>query len=450
MGKYAAYPAYKDSGIEWLGDVPEHWQVLSIKRLSIVKRGASPRPIQDQKYFDQEGEYAWVRISDVTASEHYLENTTQRLSELGASFSVCLQPNQLFLSIAGSVGKPLINKIKCCIHDGFVYFPNLEQSPEFLYYIFGTGQPFSGLGKMGTQLNLNTDTVGAIKIGLPAINEQQQIADFLDNKTVHLDRLIGQKQQMIGLLNEKRMALITQSVTKGLDLSVPMKDSGVEWLGNVPEHWDILPLKAFLNDMAGSIKTGPFGSQLKSADMSKEGIKVYNQKNIITGDFNSGFDFISEEKYGELSSFEIFPDDLLITTRGTIGRCAIFLQGIEKGVLHPCLMRLQFKKNKLLNHFFVKLMQETKILLEQLTLKSNATTIEVIYTDTLKNLIIAAPPVSEQQQITNYLDTETKKIDDMIKTVKQAIATLQEYRTALITAAVTGKIDVRGFKLYDG
>lgn len=156
------------------------------------------------------------------------------------------------------------------------------------------------------------------------------------------------------------------------------KESGVEWLGSVPEHWKLLPLKAFLKDISGAIKTGPFGSQLKASDMSKDGIKVYNQKNVISADFNSGFDFINEKKYNELSAFEIFPEDLLITTRGTIGRCVIFPEGLEKGVLHPCLMRLQFKQDILLNRFFVKLMQETKILLEQLILKSNATTIEVI------------------------------------------------------------------------
>ena len=159
------YPAYKDSGVEWLGKVPEHWEVRRVKSLSLVKRGASPRPIADAKYFDEDGEYAWVRISDVTASEQYLENTTQRLSPLGQSLSVKLQPGSLFLSIAGSVGKPMITRIKCCIHDGFVYFPQLKGSTEFLFRVFSCKAPFGRLGKFGTQLNLNTDTVGNICLG---------------------------------------------------------------------------------------------------------------------------------------------------------------------------------------------------------------------------------------------------------------------------------------------
>lgn len=203
----------KNSGVEWLGDVPAHWEVLSIKRLSQVKRGASPRPIDNPDYFDDDGEYAWVRIADVTASNMYLLETTQRLSDLGKSFSVPLQPNSLFLSIAGSVGKPIITKIKACIHDGFVYFPEYKNNIKFLYYIFCSGQPYLGLGKMGTQLNLNTDTVGAIKIALPPKEEQANIAEYLDQETAKIDRLCETVNQIIGRLKEYRTALITQAVT---------------------------------------------------------------------------------------------------------------------------------------------------------------------------------------------------------------------------------------------
>jgi type I restriction enzyme S subunit len=115
--------AFKRSGLDWLGDIPQHWQFCQIRRLSPVKRGASPRPIDDLKYFDDDGEFSWVRISDVTASRKYLTQTTEKLSVLGSSLSVKLYPETFFVSIAASVGKPIITKIKCCIHDGFVYFP---------------------------------------------------------------------------------------------------------------------------------------------------------------------------------------------------------------------------------------------------------------------------------------------------------------------------------------
>ncbi len=182
-GRYKAYPEYKSTDEVWLGDVPSHWRALQINRLTIIKRGASPRPIDDPKYFHEEGEYSWVRIADVTASDTYLENTTQRLSSLGSSLSVKLEPNELFLSIAGTVGKPCINKIKACIHDGFVYFPEYKENVKFLFYIFAAGEAYKGLGKFGTQLNLNTETVGGIKIGIPCIDEQEKIVNFLDHET---------------------------------------------------------------------------------------------------------------------------------------------------------------------------------------------------------------------------------------------------------------------------
>jgi type I restriction enzyme, S subunit len=156
----------RSSGVEWLGRVPDHWEVRRIKSLSLVKRGASPRPIADPKFFDDDGEYAWVRIADVSASRGVLETTTQRLSDLGKSLSVPLEPGSLFLSIAGSVGKPVITRIKCCIHDGFVYFPSYRGDVRFLYRVFESGKLFDGLGKLGTQLNLNTETVGRIKDSL--------------------------------------------------------------------------------------------------------------------------------------------------------------------------------------------------------------------------------------------------------------------------------------------
>ncbi len=194
----------KDSGVEWLGEIPEHWEVIQIKRLTMVARGASPRPIDDPKYFDDDGEYAWVRISDVTASDTYLTKTTQRLSALGASLSVKLEPGEFFLSIAGSVGKPCITKIKACIHDGFVYFPYLKENPKFLFYIFAAGEAYKGLGKMGTQLNLNTDTVGWIKIGLPPLEEQKQIVDYIDRETKILNQLEGKCNEAISLSNDHR------------------------------------------------------------------------------------------------------------------------------------------------------------------------------------------------------------------------------------------------------
>ncbi len=208
----------KDSGVDWLGSVPAHWSVKQLKWITPVKRGASPRPIDDPKYFDDDGEYAWVRISDVTSSGTYLESTEQMLSDLGASLSVKLEPGKLFLSIAGSVGKPCITKVKSCIHDGFVYFPNYVGNNLWLYYIFETKLPFGGLGKLGTQLNLNTDTIGSIYLPIPPDEEMIEIISYIKTKFGKFDDLISKAKQSIDLLREHRASLISSAVTGKIDV----------------------------------------------------------------------------------------------------------------------------------------------------------------------------------------------------------------------------------------
>jgi type I restriction enzyme S subunit len=211
-------PRLKASGVEWLGDVPEHWEVKALKLETPVLRGASPRPIDDDVYFDDAGSHAWVRIADVTAAGMYLTRTTQRLSDLGVSLSVPLEPGEVFLSIAGSVGKPCITKINCCIHDGFVYFPRWSGDTRYLYYVFASGEPYKGLGKLGTQLNLNTDTVGSIRIGIPPVHEQVSIAEFLVNENVAIESSLESAGRAIQRLQEYRTALVTAAVTGKIDV----------------------------------------------------------------------------------------------------------------------------------------------------------------------------------------------------------------------------------------
>jgi type I restriction enzyme S subunit len=211
----------KDSNEYWIGYTPKHWTVKKLKRCCQVKRGASPRPIDDPAYFNENGEYGWVRISDVTASKKYLEYTEQKLSKRGVSHSIKMEYGDLFLSIAGSVGKPIITKVKCCIHDGFVWFRNIKQvEKEFLYYVFLTGQCFEGLGKIGTQLNLNTDTVGMISIPIPPITEQIEIIKEIIQEENKIDLIVCKAQNEINSIKEYREALITDFVLGKLSLNL--------------------------------------------------------------------------------------------------------------------------------------------------------------------------------------------------------------------------------------
>lgn len=212
----------KGSGVEWIGDIPKHWELRKIKHICKVRRGSSPRPIDDPKYFDENGEFSWVRISDVSSSEKYLLKTTQRLSSLGSSLSTPIEIGDLFLSIAGSVGKPILTKIKCCIHDGFVWFDDISVDKDYLFYIFLVGTCFQGLGKMGTQLNLNTETVGEIKIPLPNPQIQRQIIENLEFQLEIIDSLIKKLTTKKNLLIEYRQSLISSIVTGKFQITEDM------------------------------------------------------------------------------------------------------------------------------------------------------------------------------------------------------------------------------------
>ncbi|MCI3923554.1 restriction endonuclease subunit S [Paenibacillus sp. TRM 82003] len=433
--KWKKYRAYKNSGVEWLGEVPTTWEVRSIKRESLVKRGASPRPIDDPKYFDDNGEYAWVRIADVTASNIFLEQTTQKLSDLGASLSIKLEPGEIFLSIAGSVGKPCLTNIKCCIHDGFVYFPNLKGNKKFLYYIFESGQPYKGLGKLGTQLNLNTDIVGDIKIAFPSLQEQQLIVEFIDRETVKLEELINKKQRLIELLKEKRQALVTQAVTKGLNPDVPMKDSGVKWIGRVPAHWNVKRIKWVAQMESGHTPNKKEQAYWENGDIPW--VSLNDSK------FLKDHDYISETAYYTTklgianSSARILPENSVIFSRdASVGLCAITLRPMaisQHFIAWICGYEITAEY----------LLYVLKCMTQELDRLAWGATVKTIGMPDIKVLSAPIPTKDEQEMIISYIKEKTIRIGSTIEKLKMQIAKIQEYRQALITAAVTGQIDVR-------
>ncbi|MBV5303217.1 MAG: restriction endonuclease subunit S [Chlorobium sp.] len=434
MSRYQRYPAYRDSGVEWIGEIPGHWECIKIKHLSQVQRGASPRPIDDQKYFDDEGEYSWVRISDVTASNKYLECTEQRLSEIGKTLSIPLQPGQLFLSIAGSVGKPIITKINCCIHDGFVYFPYLKECTDFLYYIFLSGQPFLGLGKMGTQLNLNTDTVGSISIPVPPLDEQQAIASFLDRKTAEIDELITKKEELLKKLDEKRTALITRAVTNGLDPSAPMKESGLKWLGEIPTHWEVKKLK-YVTD---KVQTGTTPQSNDDEYFLDTTIIWYTPS-----DFSDQSLMLTDSKR-KLNKIAIENGIVKIIPAGSVLVIGIGATLGKVGLsINQCCCNQQINgisPNRLIDAKF--LLYSLLIKQEIMKLISNATTLGIMNQEKTKSIQLCIPPLEEQQVIAEQIEKKTAIIDRQKAQVTEAIERLNEYRSALITDAVTGKMNV--------
>src|SRR5680860_243543 len=436
-GKRATYPAYKPSGAPWLGDVPEHWEVRRLKYSA---------DLINQKVDGAEADLPYMGL------EHIESWTGKRQGQNGDASS----DGQANLFRRGDVlfGKlrPYLTKAYAADSEGIctgellVLRPKAVEQKFLLDYVlnpdFVTIVDSSTYG--AKMPRANWDFIGNLPALIPPLVEQKAIAAFLDRETARTDALIERKRRQIELLQEKRSALISHAATKGLDPHAPMKDSGIDWLGQIPKHWRIVPLKYSLLPRGGAIKTGPFGSQLLSSDMASGDVKVYNQRNVLDRDFLSGENYVSDDKYEELKSFTVFPQGVLITTRGTIGRCALLPDNAERGILHPCLMRVQ--PNPLITspEYVALLIQDSGIVLLQLQLLSNATTIEVIYSESLKSVRLPLPPASEQQAILTYVTREAERHDALISKVQDSIDVLREHRTTLISAAVTGKIDVRG------
>jgi type I restriction enzyme S subunit len=444
---FKPYPKYKESGVEWLGRVPEHWSVCPIKWLSKVQRGASPRPIDDPRYFDDEGEFAWVRIADVSACSGVLHETTQRLSSLGSSLSVRILPNELFVSIAGTVGKPCLAGIKACIHDGFVYFPTLRMDPVFLFRVFEAGICYGGLGKLGTQLNLNTDTIGAIRVAVPPASEVHAILTVLDHEIAKIDALIAEQQRLIELLQEKRQAVISHAVTKGLNPDAPMKDSGIEWLGQVPEHWKIGRCRFYMTMLSGFA----FPSQGFSADEGD--CRLLRGINVGVGSIRWDETVFWKRESGDgLDRYELQMGDLVLgMDRPLIAEGMRVARLSEQDVPSLLLQRVvRLTAGESLEAEYLEHLLGSEMFVAHFAPETTGVSVPHISPDQIASFVIPVPPIEEQKAILERVAQQKSISADLISEAGRMISLLQERRSALISAAVTGQIDVRGFSTGGG
>lgn len=320
--------------------------------------------------------------------------------------------------------------------------------PTYLYYLtishrFRT----TGIGMMqgsAGQKRVPDEYIRDYKIGLPTEAEQQAIAAFLDRETARIDALIQKKERMIELLKEKRIALITQAVTKGLDPNAPMKDSGIGWLGEVPKHWELLRIRNIVKPGNQGIKIGPFGSQIRSDILVETGYKIYGQENVINDDFSLGDRYIDEQTYRELFVCEIVPGDLLITMMGSSGQCKVLPEGYPIGIMDSHLIRL--RTNSKVDTKYLELVIGSSVYAQhQIRLASKGSIMSGMNSSIIKDLLILVPSPIEQKQILAKVEKWMAKIDSLVKEITKTISLLREYRASLIHHAVTGKIDLRGY-----
>ena len=437
------YSVYKESDAKWAGNIPKSWECLRFKDLSVVNRGASPRPIDDPKYFDDEGDYSWVRIADLSASERYLLATKQRLSLLGASLSVKRYPGDFFLSIAGTVGKPIITKIKCCIHDGFVWFPNLKIDSEFLYYLCSTGTPYQGLGKLGTQLNLNTETVGNIFIPVPSKKEIEHIVHYLDTETGKIDQKIAGLERKTLLYKELKQSIINETVTRGLPAkeaqaegltpNPPLKDSGIPWIGEIPEHWEVRRNK----DIFKKHSRKPLSSD-GVVTAFRDGQVTLRSKRRSIGFTNS----LKEIGYQRIKKGDL----VLHAMDAFAGAIGVAEETGKSSPVYSAYTPIDI--NSICIPYYGYLIREMSLtgFIQSFAKGIRERSTEFRHKE-FAPLFMILPPQKEQLAIASYLDRKTTHIDKITATITEQITTLKELRKTLINDVVTGKICVTDDKL---
>ena len=436
------YPEYKDSGVEWLGEVPGHWETWKVAHaFGSIGSGTTP-PSSEEHWYDSVGT-PWVTTGELR--ENIIFETSKSVTDAALEKFSALRihpAGSLVVAMYGAtigrlgiLGVDAVTNQACCVLSSprhldiaFTYYW-LQGFKQIIIDLFSTG---------GGQPNINQDTVSSLRIPAPGLPEQTAIATFLDRETAKIDALVAEQEKLIALLQEKRQAVISHAVTKGLDPNVPMKDSGVEWLGEVPGHWEIKSIRHIL-EAIGDV------DHFMPASVEK-GVPY-----LMTGDlkeFASEVDFdgckqVSDDDYIRLSKrIKNSRGDVIMARYATIGTSMYVDIDIDFLVSYSC-VTLKTHYSKMPGLYLFKYMKSIAFL-QGIENKINANTQGNVGIQDLQSTKIAVPPIHEQTAIATFLDRETSKLDTLTAEARSAITLLQERRTALISAAVTGQIDVRG------
>ncbi|MHA7809675.1 MAG: restriction endonuclease subunit S domain-containing protein [Marinobacter adhaerens] len=447
---FPRYPEYKDSGVNWLEQVPVHWEVFSLKR-SVV--GCTNGIWGNEP--DGENDVAVIRVADFERNNLRvgLEKLTYRSVTPNEYSSRALKKGDLLIEKSGGGEKTLVGCVVLYTHEfksvtsNFVarMRPLGEFDSNFLCYCFDSlyqGRVNYPAIKQTTGIqNLDSEAYLQERFCFPALAEQVQIARFLNHETAKIDALIQEQERLIELLQEKRQAVISHSVTKGLDPGVPMKNSGVDWLGRVPTHWDVIALKYLVSEKVA----GPYGASLTKSMYSSEGYRVFGQQQVISDDFTLGDYYIPEEKYEEMQRYTVYPGDILITVMGTVGKVSVVPDNVEPGIINPRLVRYRFNP-RLVAPGYVKALLLSLPFQGRLKEAAQGSTMDGLNMGILGDLPILVPTIEVQEEIARAVEVHKSRFDSALASSQELIQLLKERRSALISAAVTGKIDVRNWQ----
>lgn len=436
---YPAYPAYKDSNIDWLGQIPTHWQVTRFKHM--CSQSALYGANESSASYADDG-IRFLRTTDITDQGDLISSDAAVYLDEALVSDYLLNDGDILLSRSGTVGRSFVYDSLLhgkCAYAGYLvrFVPKDDSNPRFIYY-FTKSKEFeewlSSSTISSTIGNVNGQKYANMPLPMPSLEEQTRIAAFLDAETAQIDTLIAKQERLIALLQEKRQALISHAVTRGLNPDAPMKESGVEWLGEVPAHWEISGFTKYLDivDYRG-----------RTPQKVDDGMFLVTARNIKGGkiDYSLSEEYVdAEDAESLLNRGRPEVGDVLMTTEAPLGEVA----NVDRVdfALAQRIIKLRGVPEKL-NNYFLKYWIMSSFFQQHLGTLATGSTALGIKGAKLHMLKTILPPLTEQEKIVAYIEEKTALFDSIIARSVNITGLLQERRTALISAAVTGKIDVR-------
>ncbi len=442
MAKYKAYPEYKDSGVEWLGEVPKDWNILSLKSIALIVNGSTPKSGVEE-YWD--GDINWITPTDLSqTSDIYINDSQRKITYQGLnSCGTSLVPEDtVILSTRAPIGSLAITTIQSCTNQGCksLVVKNKIYSLFLYYYLSMSTNPLNNLGRGSTFLELSTEDLGSFKVSIPDIGIEK-IVTFLSYETAKIDNLIEKQQQLIELLKEKRQAVISHAVTKGLNPDVPMKDSGNDLLGKMPVHWKLTPMRFLSDNITVGIVVTPAKYYIDN------GIRCFRSLNISENKIKDAeWVYISEASNNLLSKSKVYTDDILVVRSGQPGTAAVVDHEFDSC---NCIDLIIIRSSERFNSNYICMQINSVFIKKQVGMASDGAIQQHFNVEVAKALVVVEPPKHEQSEIFKFLSEKNKYFERLIERSELQITLLRERRTALISAAVTGKIDVRDWVAPD-
>ena len=432
MTRYPRYPECKDSGVEWLGEIPAHWETAALKRLSSLITGNTPPKGDSENY--ENGTTVWVKPDDLMGTEP-ITDSAEKLSDLGASLARIVPKDSVLVCCIGSIGKIGVAGLPLATNQQInaVTFNKLTKwLPQYgVYALIASESELQRQASSVVVPILNKTGIGAVEYPTPPLPEQRAVAIFLDRQTSNIDAAIDEYRRLIELLGEKRAALISHAVTQGLDPNVPRQESGIPAVGQVPAHWKVRRNKHIFEQVNARSTTGE-EELLTVSHITGVTPRSEKQVNMFLAESLEGYKMCQ-------------PGDLVINTMwawmGALGITEY--EGIVSPSYHVYRLR-EAQKEKYIPRYLDFLYRVPAYVCEITRFSKGVWSSRLrLYPDEFFEMYTPLPPVEEQHAIAAYLDRQTANIDAALAEIETAIAHMQEYRSALIAAAVTGQIDVR-------